>query len=127
VIATNGPGSVSTYEIGKILETAGLTVADVELKVIPFAQYSIAFANKAIDAALAIHAFTSQLRDLNLAVPFADSDELIEPGQSRSRSTWSIPTGLGASPTSHTSSTWPRCAAPVTTVRPTMAALSVRR
>jgi NitT/TauT family transport system substrate-binding protein len=79
VIATNGPGSVSTYEIGKLLETAGLTVADVEIKVIPFAQYSIGFANKAIDAALAIHPFTSQLRDLGLAVPFADSDELIEP------------------------------------------------
>jgi ABC-type nitrate/sulfonate/bicarbonate transport system substrate-binding protein len=47
--------------------------------VIPFAQYAIAFTNKAIDAALAIHPFTSQLRDLNLAVPFADSDELIEP------------------------------------------------
>jgi NitT/TauT family transport system substrate-binding protein len=77
VIATNGPGSVSTYEIGKMLETAGLTMADV--KVIPFAQYAIAFTNKAIDAALAIHPFTSQLRDLNLAVPFADSDELIEP------------------------------------------------
>ncbi len=79
VIATNGPGSVSTYEIGKLLATAGLTIADVEIKVITFAQYSIAFANKAIDAALAIHPFTSQLRDLNLAVPFADSDALIEP------------------------------------------------
>jgi len=79
VIATNGPGSVSTYEIGKMLETAGVTMADVDIKVIPFAQYSIAFANKAIDAALAIHPFTSQLRDLGLAVPFADSDELVEP------------------------------------------------
>src|SRR5215468_7967776 len=78
-IATNGPGSVSTYEIGKLLETAGLTMADVDLKVIPFAQYSIAFTNKAIDAALAILPFTSQLRDLGLAVPFAESDELIEP------------------------------------------------
>jgi NitT/TauT family transport system substrate-binding protein len=79
VIATNGPGSVSTYEIGKLLETAGLTVADVDIKVIPFAQYAIAFRNKAIDAALAIHPFTSQLSDLGLAVPFAESDELIEP------------------------------------------------
>src|SRR5262249_43242736 len=79
VIATNGPGSVSTYEIGKMLETGGLTLADVDLKVIPFAQYAIAFTNKAIDAALAIHPFTSQLRDLNLAIPFADSDALIEP------------------------------------------------
>src|SRR5262249_19185525 len=78
-IATNGPGSVSTYEIGKLLESAGLTMSDVDLKVIPFAQYSIAFTNKAIDAALAIHPFTSQLRDLGLAVPFAESDELIDP------------------------------------------------
>src|SRR5215467_13284674 len=36
VIATNGPGSVSTYEIGKMLETAGLTMSEVDLKVIPF-------------------------------------------------------------------------------------------
>jgi len=79
VIATNGPGSVSTYEIGKMLETADLTMADVDLKVIPFAQYAIAFTNKAIDAALAIHPFTSQLRDLGLALPFAESDALIEP------------------------------------------------
>jgi NitT/TauT family transport system substrate-binding protein len=79
VIATNGPGSVSTYEIGKMLETAGLTMADVDIKVIPFAQYAIAFRNKAVDAALVIHPFTSQLRDLGLAVPFADSDALIEP------------------------------------------------
>ena len=78
-IATNGTGAVSTYEIGKLLETAGLTIADVDIKVIPFAQYSIAFTNKAIDAALAIHPFTSQLRDLNLAIPFAESDDLIEP------------------------------------------------
>ena len=69
VIATNGPGSVSTYEIGKVLQTAGLTLADVEIKVIPFAQYALAFANKAVDAALAISPFTFQLRDRGLAVP----------------------------------------------------------
>src|SRR5215468_2951624 len=34
-IATNGPGSVSTYEIGKVLETDGLTIGDVDLKVLP--------------------------------------------------------------------------------------------
>src|SRR5262249_56206920 len=33
VIATNGPGSVSTYEIGKILETAGLPLPDRRLHV----------------------------------------------------------------------------------------------
>jgi NitT/TauT family transport system substrate-binding protein len=78
-VATNGPGSVSTYEIGKILETAGLTLTDVDLKVIPFGQYAVAFTNKAIDAALAISPWSEQLPKLGLAVPFADSDALIRP------------------------------------------------
>lgn len=79
VIATNGPGSVSTYEIGKILETAGLKITDVDLKVLPFPQYAIAFANKAIDAALAILPFTIQLREKGFAVPFIESDAVVEP------------------------------------------------
>ena len=29
-IATNGHGAVSTYEVGKLLETAGLTISDVD-------------------------------------------------------------------------------------------------
>ena len=37
-IASNGPGSVSTYEVGKMLESDGLTLADVDIKVIPFTQ-----------------------------------------------------------------------------------------
>jgi NitT/TauT family transport system substrate-binding protein len=78
-IATNGPGSVSTYEIGKMLETAGLTLADVDIKVIPFAQYAIAFSNKAIDAALAIAPWTWQLPKQGIAVQFGDSDALIRP------------------------------------------------
>jgi NitT/TauT family transport system substrate-binding protein len=78
-IATNGPGSVSSYEIGKMLESAGLTVADVDLKVLPFSQYALAFENKAIDAALAILPFTMQLRDKGFAFPFVDADSVVEP------------------------------------------------
>ena len=51
VVASNGTGSVSTYEVGKMLEREGLTITDVEIKVIPFPQMSVAFTNKAIDAA----------------------------------------------------------------------------
>src|SRR5581483_10950933 len=54
VIASNGQGSVSTYEIGKMLEGEGLTIADVDLKIMPFTQMGVAFRNKAIDAALVI-------------------------------------------------------------------------
>ena len=47
-IASNGPGSISTYEIGKMLEPAGLTLNDVNIKIFPFPQYAVAFANKAV-------------------------------------------------------------------------------
>jgi NitT/TauT family transport system substrate-binding protein len=79
VIASNGPGSVSSYEIGKILETVGLSIDDVEIKIIPFTQYALAFQNKAIDAALAILPFTKQLEDKGFAFPFVDSDTVIKP------------------------------------------------
>jgi NitT/TauT family transport system substrate-binding protein len=79
VVASNAPGSISTYEIGKILETVGLSINDVEIKNIPFGQYALALQNKAVDAALAIPPFTFSLTDNKLAVPFASADELVRP------------------------------------------------
>lgn len=79
VIASNGPGSVATYEIGKILETAGLTLADVEIKVVPFSQMAVAFRNKAIDGAIVIPPFVYQFTEQGFAVPFADPDDYAKP------------------------------------------------
>jgi len=79
VIGTNGAGSVSTYEIGKILETAGVPFAAVDVKVVPFVQMALAFANKAVDAGLLIPPFASEFLDQKLAIPMAWSDELIKP------------------------------------------------
>jgi NitT/TauT family transport system substrate-binding protein len=79
VIATNGNGSVSTYEIGKLLATGGLGINDIELKTLPFPQYALAFANKAIDAALVIPPFTTQYTKDRIAVPFLSTDKLITP------------------------------------------------
>jgi NitT/TauT family transport system substrate-binding protein len=79
VIASNGPGSVSTYEIGKILETVGLTINDVELKILPFTQMGLAFTNKAIDGAIVIPPFVWQFEAQGLAVPFASVDDIVEP------------------------------------------------
>ena len=80
VIATNGNGSVSTYEIGKLLALGGLSINDVDLKVLPFPQYALAFANKAIDAAEVIPPWSarSTCKD-NIAVPFLNVDDLIKP------------------------------------------------
>src|SRR3974390_951365 len=43
-IASNGVGSVSTYELGKMLETAGLTASDVAITILRFTQMGAAFA-----------------------------------------------------------------------------------
>ena len=79
VVASNGTGSVSTYEVGKMLEREGLTIADVEIKVIPFPQMAIAFANKAIDAAIVIPPFVWSFEDQKIAVKFGEADDLIQP------------------------------------------------
>jgi len=79
VIASNGQGSVSTYEVGKMLEREGLTIADVDLKILPFPQMGIAFRNKAIDAGIVIPPFVWQLQEQGLAIPFASVDELVQP------------------------------------------------
>ncbi len=79
VIATNGHGAVSTYEVGRMLETDGITIADVEIKVLPFPQMAVAFRNKAIDAAIVIPPFTAQLIEGGFAVLFKDPDDLVKP------------------------------------------------
>jgi NitT/TauT family transport system substrate-binding protein len=79
IVASNGQGSVSTYEVGKMLQTDGLTIADVDIKVLPFTQMSIAFANRAIDAAIVIPPFTSQFLEQGFAVNFKEPDDLVKP------------------------------------------------
>ena len=79
VVSTNGAGSVSTYEVGKMLETAGLKISDVDVKILPFTQMALAFANKAVDAALLIPPFVYQLLDQGHAVGFAEPDKLVQP------------------------------------------------
>jgi NitT/TauT family transport system substrate-binding protein len=70
VVASNGAGSVSTYEVGKMLETKGLKIADVDVKVFPFTQMALAFSNKP---------FVYQLLEGGYAKGFAEPDALVKP------------------------------------------------
>jgi NitT/TauT family transport system substrate-binding protein len=78
-LASNSRGSITNYEIGKILATVGLGFRDVDLKFIPFTQVAIAFANKAVDAAFVIPPFAAQIVDQGLAVVAADPDDFVTP------------------------------------------------
>lgn len=79
VIASNAQGSVATYEVGKMLETAGLSLKDIEIKILPFSQMGVALANKAVDGALVITPWNTELAEKGLGVVFADPDDYVRP------------------------------------------------
>ena len=78
-IAVNGTASVVNYELGKLLETVGLTIKDVELKVLPFPQMGVGLANKAVDAAVVIPPWAFQLVDQNIGTVLVDVDDHVKP------------------------------------------------
>ena len=79
VVAVNAPNSIALYEVTRILETAGLTIKDVEIKVIPFAQLGVAFQTKAVDAGLQIAPFNQVLARQGLGNLWINSDETVKP------------------------------------------------
>jgi NitT/TauT family transport system substrate-binding protein len=79
VIASNAQGSVTTYEVGKILETAGLSLKDIEIKILPFSQMGVALANKAVDGALVISPWNARFVEEGLGFVFADPDDYVKP------------------------------------------------
>ena len=79
IIASNGPGAVTTYEVAKILESDGIGVKDVDIKVLSFVNMGIGLTNKAVDAALVIQPWASQYVDQGIAAVFADPDDYADP------------------------------------------------
>ena len=53
-VAVAARGAILLYELAKVLEAGGLSLADVELKYIPFGQMPTALTTGAVDAALMI-------------------------------------------------------------------------
>jgi NitT/TauT family transport system substrate-binding protein len=78
-LASNSRGAITNYEIGKILNTVGLSFRDVDIKFIPFQQVAIAFANKAVDAAFVIPPFAAQIVNQGLGVAVSDPDDFVTP------------------------------------------------
>jgi NitT/TauT family transport system substrate-binding protein len=77
--AVNAPGSLTIYEAGKMLETAGLTIKDVDVKYMPFPQMAVAFKNGAVDAAEDIPPFVNVAMEQGLMHPIASIDETLKP------------------------------------------------
>jgi NitT/TauT family transport system substrate-binding protein len=78
-VALVAPGSAVIYEMGKILETAGLTIKDIEIKYIGFPQMGVALANKAVDVALEVPPFGEVAISQGLGLKWLDPDDYIKP------------------------------------------------
>lgn len=78
-VAVNAPGSLTIYELGKMLEASGLTIKDVEVKYIPFPQMAVALKNGAIDAAEDIPPFVNVGIEQGLMHVVGSVDDTLKP------------------------------------------------
>jgi NitT/TauT family transport system substrate-binding protein len=77
-IAEVAPGSSAHYEIGKVLESAGLTLKDVDLKYISFQQMGLALANGAVDVAFEVPPFGEMVVAQGQGVKWIDPEAYIK-------------------------------------------------
>jgi ABC-type nitrate/sulfonate/bicarbonate transport system substrate-binding protein len=78
-VGSNGPGSITTYEVGKMLETVGMKLDDVDIKILGFSQMGPALASGALDAALVIPPFAAAFEDQKIGYSIASVDALVKP------------------------------------------------
>jgi NitT/TauT family transport system substrate-binding protein len=78
-VAEVAPGSIVIYQIGKVLETAGLTLKDIEIKFMPFNQMGVALTNKGVDVVHIVSPFSELVLEKGFAVEWIDADTLIKP------------------------------------------------
>jgi len=77
-VAEVAPGSSAHYEIGKVLESAGLTLKDIDLKYIPFQQMGLALANGAVDVAFEVPPFGEMVVAAGQGVKWIDPEDYIK-------------------------------------------------
>ena len=116
------PGSSIVYVTGRMLETVGLSLRDVETKYLPFSQVAPAFANKAIDAAVLIQPTVATIEAAGLAVPWIDPDDVIRPTPMFISGTIVTRIGSSANRTRRGASFMRSCAVSVTIALPITAA-----
>ncbi len=78
-IASNANGSVTSYEVAKILKGGGLSVDDIEFKIMGFPAMAAALSNGSVDAALVIPPFSAQIPENGLGFILADPDDYADP------------------------------------------------
>jgi len=77
-VGLSSPGSSAVYEMGMVLQSAGLKLKDIEIKYVSFSQMGPALLNGAIDAALEVAPFGDIAIERKMAVAWIDSEDYIK-------------------------------------------------
>jgi len=77
-IAVNNRGSITMYQVSKVLESGGLTLKDVSMKFMPFNQMPVALSNSAIDAAMMISPSIEVAEEKQFAFRWINPDDVIK-------------------------------------------------
>lgn len=77
VIAISGKATGDYYAVGRVLELAGLTTADADIKSIGFSAMTAALQNKAIDVGVLIPPLTDAVAAKGLAVKWLDPEDVL--------------------------------------------------
>jgi NitT/TauT family transport system substrate-binding protein len=79
IIAIDQTGTDLSYELLKTLQSAGMTLADVQVKFLPFSEQPAALATGAIDLALMVSPLQDATADKGIAFRFLNTDKYITP------------------------------------------------
>jgi len=77
-IATNNRGSVTMYQISKVLGSGGLSLKDVTIKFMPFSQMPVALNTGAVDAAMMISPSIEVAEEKKFAIRWINPDDVID-------------------------------------------------
>jgi NitT/TauT family transport system substrate-binding protein len=78
-ISANAPGSIPIYQLAKLLETANLSLADVNVKYIGMPQMTLGLINQAVDVALMSPPLNRSAVQQKAGVHWLDFDDIIKP------------------------------------------------
>ena len=78
-IGANAPGAIPVYQLAKLLQTANLSLGDVNLKYMAMPQMTVGLANQALDAALMSPPLNAMAVEQKAGMHWIDFDDIIRP------------------------------------------------
>jgi NitT/TauT family transport system substrate-binding protein len=78
IVAVGGKATGDYYSLGRVLESVGLSMKDIDARTVVFSEMPAALANKALDIALMIPPLTDAMAQKGIAVKWLDVEDVVK-------------------------------------------------